>query len=72
VVTLQGTGRRTRARRWVKAMNRGRVAKHVPPVSLTELRGLTHNFSVAHDRHDLGRVIAEKMGILALEDRLDV
>jgi len=53
-------------------MNRGRVAKHVPPVSLTELRGLTHNFSVAHDRHDLGRVIAEKMGILALEDRLDV
>lgn len=72
VVALQGTGRRTRARRWVKVMNQGREAKSLLLVSLTELRGLTHDFTVAHERHDLARVIAEKMGILPVKDRFDV
>jgi len=69
VVEVQGIGRRTRARRWVKAMNQGRTETGLPLVSLTELRSLTHDFSVAHERHDLGAVIARKMGVLGHEDQ---
>lgn len=72
VVEVQGTGRRTRARRWVAAMNRGRAEDGSPLVSLTELRGLTHDFSAAHDRHELGLVICRKMGVLAGEGQFDV
>lgn len=72
VVEMQGIGRRARARRWVRAMNRGRKANGLPIVSLTELRGLTHDFTTAHDRHDLARLIAEKMGLPELKDSTDV
>lgn len=71
VVEVQGVGRRTRARRWVKAMNRGRESLGLPLVGLTELRGLTHDFSAAHDRHGLARLIAGKLGLLDEKDRAD-
>lgn len=63
VVALQGTGRRTRARRWVRAMNRDRRSHGLSPVTLTELPGLNHDFTQAHDRHDLAHLIATKMGL---------
>jgi poly(3-hydroxybutyrate) depolymerase len=72
VVEVQGVGRRTRARRWVRAMNRGRARNGLPTVTLTELRGLTHDFSAAHERHALASVIGQKMDILGHEDEIDV
>jgi hypothetical protein len=64
VVARQGIGRRTRARRWVMAMSRLRAAQGLSPVRLTELQGLTHDFSLAHERHDLASLVAAAMGLL--------
>jgi hypothetical protein len=65
---MQGTGRRERARRWVKAMNRAHTAAgaavRTGPVGLTELRGLTHDFTKAHEHHDLANLIARAIGLL--------
>lgn len=75
VVALQGSGRRTRARRWVRAMNRDRrIGGHAdqPKVSLTELADLNHDFTLAHNRHDLATIIATKMGLGPHKEPCDV
>lgn len=64
VVAMQGIGRRERARRWVKAMNEARGAAGEDPVGFTVLRGLSHDFTRAHERHGLTNLIAGAMGIL--------
>ncbi|MDO7837157.1 hypothetical protein Q4610_19100 [Sphingobium sp. HBC34] len=63
VVEVQGVGRRTRARRWVREMNRERAGNGLPAVSLTELRGLTHDYTAAHERHELALVIGRRMDL---------
>jgi len=64
VVAMQGIGRRERARRWVKAMNKARDTAGMDPISLTVLRGLSHDFAKAHERHNLANLIAGAMGFL--------
>lgn len=63
VVAMQGTGRRERAQRWVKAMNRARMAAGGPTVRFTLIRGLSHDFTKAHERHGLVDLIAGAMGL---------
>ena len=72
VVALQGTGRRSRARRWVRAMNVGRTTRGYPRVGLTELRGLSHDFTMAHERHGLARLLAAHMGLMEELEPTDV
>ena len=64
VVAMQGIGRRERARRWVEAMNRARAVAGEAAVGFTVIRGLSHDFTKAHERHDLGNLVAEVMGLL--------
>ena len=65
VVDLQGIGRHERARRWVEAMNLvlAQSGAEVPRVDCTVLRGLSHDFSRAHERHNLADYIARAMGL---------
>lgn len=71
VVELQGVGRRTRARRWVRSINRVRDTRGLQPVAITELRGLSHDYTRAHDRHDLAWLIADRMGLNRTREYID-
>lgn len=63
VIVTQGVGRRERAHRWVKAMNEARRQNKNQAAFLTEIDGLGHDFSEAHDSFNLDRLIIQKFEI---------
>jgi pimeloyl-ACP methyl ester carboxylesterase len=60
VVDQQGVGRLRRARRWTRAMNEVLRASSLGKINLTLIDGLSHDYSMATRRFDLGRTIFKK------------
>ncbi|WP_284123978.1 PHB depolymerase family esterase [Parerythrobacter aestuarii] len=65
VVSRQGVGRVTRARRWVKAMQQARSPIDGAPVTLLRVQQMKHDFSKAVDRNGLDALIMERFGLHA-------
>ncbi len=63
IVTQQGVGRLTRARRWVDALREDRARHAGAEVTLTVIDGLGHDFGRAVDRHALDSLIFARFGL---------
>jgi pimeloyl-ACP methyl ester carboxylesterase len=69
IVAQQGSGRVTRARRWVEAMQLDRIRHGGAPVTITVLENLGHDFSKAVDCNALDTLIVARFGLQATKEK---
>ena len=69
IVAQQGAGRVTRAQRWVEAMQADRARHGGAPVTITVLKNLGHDFSKAVEHYALDRLIVERFGLQATQEK---